>query len=493
MPLAEARALASNAHFAAHEPRADQDALRTLAEWCQLFSPEVALEEADQPESLFLDVTGSGPLFGGEQALAKQVVDEFGRHDYQAQAAIADTVGAAWALACYGNDLPSEADGCHDECDPGGMPGALPGHVFRQDACPPKAVGMPPGTAFEPMIVPPGRQREVLGPLPVEALRLSPAVVQTLHRLDIRRIEQLLALPRAALPSRFGKEVLYRIDQSLGDVAELLTPEPVPEPVEVSWSFEPATDDWQVIEAVCERLLERIMEQLRPRCRGIRRLECSLRVTTGEVPLTVGLLQPSASVPHLMGLVRLHCERLQVGGEVSDLVVRAVDVVPLEFAQGQLFEDEAGEDRWRFFPGLIERLSNRLGEKAVLRPRLLPDAQPEYAYRFEPWLGQNASTRLPKPASPAEERLPRPPWLKCQPMAVPVVSLVPDGPPSQFVWHEQCHVIARSWGPERIETGWWRGQDVRRDYYLVESTAGQRFWLFRAVRDGDWFLHGTFA
>jgi protein ImuB len=314
-----------------------------------------------------------------------------------------------------------------------------------------------------------------------------------LHRLDVRRVEQLLALPRAALPSRFGKEVLHRIDQALGHVAELLIPEPLPEPVEVSWPFEPATDDWQVIEAVCERLLERIMEQLRPRCRGIRRLECSLRVATGKVPLTVGLLQPSASVPHLMGLVRLHCERLQVGGEVSDLVVRAADVVPLEFAQGQLFEDEAGEDRWRSFPGLIERLSNRLGEKAVLRPRLLPDAQPEYAYRFEPWLGQNVSARPPKPDSPAEERLPRPPWLKSQPVAVPVVSPVPDGPPSQFVWQEQCHVIARSWGPERIETGWWRGQDVRRDYYLVESTAGQRFWLFRTVRDGDWFLHGTFA
>jgi protein ImuB len=492
MPLAEARALAAEAHFATHEPRADREALRTLAEWCQLFSPEVALEEVDQPESLFLDVTGTGPFFGGEQALAKQAVDEFARHGYWAKAAIADTVGAAWAMACYGNVLIDSGIKAADD-GPGGMPTALGGHVECPKTCPPKAVGMPPGGAFDPLIVPPGRQREALGPLPIEALRLSPAVVQMLHRLDVRRFEQLLALPREALPSRFGKEVLHRIDQALGDVAELLMPEPVPEPVEVSWLFEPATDDWQVIEAVCERLLERIMEQLRPRCRGIRRLECLLRVAAGKVPLAVGLLQPSASVPHLMSLVRLHCERLQVGGEVSDLVVRAADVVPLEFAQGQFFEDEAGADRWRSFPGLIERLSNRLGEKSVLRPRLLPDAQPEYAYRFEPWLGQNASARPPKPDSSSEERLPRPPWLKSRPEPVPVVSPVPDGPPSQFIWHEQCHVIARSWGPERIETGWWRGQDVRRDYYLVESTAGQRFWLFRAVRDGDWFLHGTFA
>jgi protein ImuB len=83
--------------------------------------------------------------------------------------------------------------------------------------------------------------------------------------------------------------------------------------------------------------------------------------------------------------------------------------------------------------------------------------------------------------------------LKCQPIAVAVVSILPDGPPLRFTWQEEWHTIAHSWGPERIETGWWRGRDVRRDYYLVESAAGKRFWLFRAVRDGAWFLHGTFA
>jgi protein ImuB len=345
------------------------------------------------------------------------------------------------------------------------------------------------------VVVPSGRQREALSPLPVEALRLSPAVVQMLHRLDVRRVGQLLELPRAALPSRFGGEILRRIDQALGHVPELLTPEPIPEPVEVAWQFEPATDDWQVIGAVCERLLEQVVERLTPRQRGIRRLECSLRTTAGEaVPLSVGLLQPSASVPHLMSLVRLYCERLQVGGEVSALSVRAAEVVPLEFSQIELFDAETGADRWRAFPGLIERLSNRLGEKAVLRPRLLPDAQPEYAYRFEPWIGQKMSA-VPPDLGPVanDDRLPRPPYLKCQPLAVPVLAPVPDGPPQRFARGEQWHDVAHSWGPERIETGWWRGRDVRRDYYLVESTTGQRFWLFRAVRDGSWFLHGTFA
>jgi protein ImuB len=458
MPLAEAKALLPEAHFAAHEPRADREALGRLAEWCQQFSPDVAVDEAEQPASLFLDVTGSGVFFGSEQVLARKVVDDLGRYGYWARVAIADTVGAARALAHHvGRPTQSAAPG--------------------------------------PVIVPPAGQEAALRPLPVEALRLSPAVTQMLHRLDMRRVGQLLDLPRAALPSRFGKEILLRIDQALGRVPELLTPVPIPEPVEASWSFEPTTDDRQVIVALCEHLLEQIMERLRSRLRGIRRLECSLRTSGGEtMPVSVGLLQPSASVPHLIGLVRLHCERLRIDGEVSTLVVRVPEMVPLEFAQAQLFEDEPEKERWRAFPGLIEQLSNRLGEKAVLRPRVLPDAQPECACRFDPWLGQDVSAASKANDSAENKEVPlRPSCLKYQPVAVRVVSPAPDGPPLRFVWQEQCHVIAHSWGPERIETGWWRGCDIHRDYYLVESTVGRRFWLFRALRDGNWFLHGTFA
>jgi len=70
--------------------------------------------------------------------------------------------------------------------------------------------------------------------------------------------------------------------------------------------------------------------------------------------------------------------------------------------------------------------------------------------------------------------------------------VVPDGPPLRFTWAGVDYVVARSWGPERIEAGWWRGQDVRRDYYVVATQLGNRFWLFRWPADGRWFLHGSF-
>jgi protein ImuB len=79
-----------------------------------------------------------------------------------------------------------------------------------------------------------------------------------------------------------------------------------------------------------------------------------------------------------------------------------------------------------------------------------------------------------------------------QPIPLAAVSIAPEGPPLSFTYQGQVERIQRHWGPERIETAWWRGPSVRRDYYRVEVAAGRRFWLFRELRTGRWFLHGHF-
>ncbi len=87
---------------------------------------------------------------------------------------------------------------------------------------------------------------------------------------------------------------------------------------------------------------------------------------------------------------------------------------------------------------------------------------------------------------------PRPLRLFREPVPVAVISVVPDGPPVRLVFRGREHRIARHWGPERIETGWWRGAMIGRDYYRVETASGQRWWLFRRLDDGRWFLQGAF-
>ena len=159
--------------------------------------------------------------------------------------------------------------------------------------------------------------------MPVETLRLPIATIELLYALDLRRIEQLLDLPRAELPARFGPEVVKRLDQALGRRPELLTPEKDDEPVEASWELDYPSGDRRVLEKVLEHLLEQVLEKLQPRGLGVQRLLATLQLTNTPSPptplprsggegrkgepahLQVGLLQPSASAEHLLDLMRL--------------------------------------------------------------------------------------------------------------------------------------------------------------------------------------------
>ena len=119
------------------------------------------------------------------------------------------------------------------------------------------------------------------------------------------------------------------------------------------------------------------------------------------------------------------------------------------------------------------------------------DAQPEYAYRYEPLAGKKRSfAKEQKPAKEPRALPTRPLLLEPRPIQLEVVAVAPEGPPMQFRWQGEQHRTRRSWGPERIQTGWWRGRYIRRDYYRVESDHGGHYWLFRS--NGKWFLHGIF-
>ena len=445
MLLAEAQSLWPSAtrsvRFEQHDPLADRQALREMALWCHRFSPIVAVDDAETPDCLLLDAMGLEPG-------AERVIAALEQRGYWAVAVVADTIGAAWAVAHYG--------------------------MLKR------------GSRL--LIVPCGRHLNALQPLPIEALRLPGDVVETLHELNIFRIDELLALPRADLPSRFGVEPTRCIDRALGWLPEMLTPVPPVEPLEASWDFEPPIADGRILIVVIEHLLERLLEQIALEHFGVQRLLCLLKLADRErLHFTVELLRPSASLRDLMELVKLKVERLRIPTEVLALTVRAANIAPLEFQQEEIFDGAELHGRKEVI-GLLERLSSRLGEKAILRPRLEPDAQPEYAVRYEPWLTATRDTERAKPQAAL-----RPIILKNRPLRIAAVSVHWDGSPQQLPWNGRQHTVERSWGPERIETGWWRGDDVRRDYYVVETTTGERFWVFQNLVDESWYLHGVFA
>jgi protein ImuB len=430
-----------------------------LAHRCRHYSPLVGVEDSETPDSLLLDITGGAHLFGGEGRMARQVVADFRRWGFIVRATVADTVGAAWAVA---------------------------------------------RTAAGPVIVPPGRQAQALSRLPVEALRISAEVAEVLRALGLSTIGHLAALPRETLPSRFGPQILRRLDQALGHIPELILPERPEEPIEAAYGCEPPIESRAAIEMILQRLLAQVMKRLQLRNAGILQLDIELSVS-GKEPtrFTVGLVRPSLDQKRLRELVRLQLERVRLRGRLAGATLRVIRTAPLDADQAALFETAERRHARRDLDSLLNRLSNRLGPCAVLCPRLSPDYQPERAVEYAT-LEQESQRSDPKPRQRRQKSLPsadpkiresiprRPLRLFPEPVPVEVWSVVPDGPPIRLHWCNRDQQIVRCEGPERIETGWWRSPAVHRDYFRADTEDGQRLWLFHARDEGSWFVHGEF-
>ncbi len=460
MPLAEAQTLlAENPLFACHDARRDQEALVELAGWCEQFSPIVGLDQADEPDSLLLDVSGLAHLFGGEEALAQAVISACRQQGLTVRVAIADTVSAAWGFA-------------------------------RWSEVPATFVVLPPEDAA------------VSDRLPVEALRLPPRPTEQLQRLGIRRIGQLNRLPRASLAARFGDALLERLDKLSGAIVEPIVAHHAREPLSVRWCFEHPTTHHEAIEHVLGELLAQLSGRLREQGQAVLRLTCQL-VCRNRRPLSIdiSLFRPTIAPQHLLALAKLQLALVTLPDTVEELRVRALATAPREQRQGELFGD-APRDQPAQLALLVERLSNRLGRERVVRAELQAEAQPELAYRYRPLAGEAATPQQAASASsPSGMRLPgmllpgpllRPLRLFDPPQPIEVVGIALDGPPAMFHYQRRRHRVARCFGPERIETGWWRGESCRRDYYRVETEEGSRWWLFRRLQDQRWFLHGAF-
>lgn len=474
MPLAEAASLSRRednlaAHL--HDPTADLASLASIAEKCERFSPKVGWEtmcsfDAGRdpfnawwsdpgPSHLLLDITGISRSFDGEEKLLEVVTQDLARQGYQTSSAIADTIGAAWALA------------------------------------------IAPGT--EGLAI--GASRSALSPLPVSSLRLPVETVDLLLRLGITRIEELLRLPRESLAARFGQQLLLRIDQAFGMAQEMIVPHRPPPSFQAEWILDYPTDSLELIDQILAQLLGRVTQALALRQEGILRLVCRFDGEGGQpLQLTVGLFRPSATARHLQDLVRMQLSQIKLTRQIGRVGIQAVLTAKLENRQEELFSGSLREHT-REFALLVDRLSSRLGPQGVLHPVLKSERLPERAVCYRAMVAKTRSASgkksknrnsVPGPIDDSQSSLIRPLILRHPPQALWAISIVPDGPPVSFEYQGQVHRVVRQWGPERIETGWWRGSSIRRDYYRVETTAGLRYWLFRRIEDGQWHLQGEF-
>lgn len=469
----------------AADPTVDARALTALAEWCGFASPWTAPEGPGTvgDGGVWLDAIGCSHLFGGEAALLERLTARVGELGYAARAAVADTPGAAWAVARFGAS-----------CDESG------GSVA---------------------VVPAGAAADALAGLPVAALRLAPAVADGLAGLGLRSVGDLYGIPRAPLTARFGDAVTKRLDQALGRIREPISPlRPPPVRHERLELVEPVGRR-EDIDCGLEHLLGRLCRRLAQDHAGVRRLDFVLFRTDGTVARArIGTSRPVRDPVHLVRLFAERLDGIESGEGIEVMTLAAQTVEPLAPAQLKLLAE-----RGTYVGGvggeagalLLDRLANRLGEKAVVRPVLHESHVPERAARMQPAAEPTLDAGTAVPAGRGE----RPIRLFPRPLPIEAVAPVPDGPPVLFRWRRVVHRVARAEGPERIAPEWWRTRrpwnipwdETTRDYYRVEDEAGRRFWLYRESlysREGApdptdaglppkapagprWFVHGLFA
>lgn len=450
MPLAEAESLAYARDVQKTlpcQPQEDAKALGKLAQRCERFSYRIGLEEQTPPECLLMEVTGIAHFFAGEESLADQLGQMLERWRLEGRIAIADTIGGAWAAA----------------------------HFLAQPR--------------RPIVLPPGEQA-CWQSLPIEGLRLEPAIVGKLHRLGLKTIGQLMALERAALNSRFGPQVLRRLDQLTGTAQELITPWRAPPRFQAEQRFEFGLSHPAAIEQVASQLLARILKQLEPRRWGLRHLQCRFTLENRlSREITLRLCAAMADASRLMGLLRTKLEQVLWDSPVMRFEMEALEITALAVSQSDLWRDGSHEHAAQLYD-LLNRLSTHLGEEQVLYPRPVADPIPERAIHLVPVHTTHIASQKTLTFQKTLLPLDRPTVLFPEPRKVEVIALMPEGPPVLMYWRGTRLEIASHWGPERIESAWWRKTYVRREYYRIETTTGRRLWLFRRLQDQQWFWHG---
>lgn len=307
--------------------------------------------------------------------------------------------------------------------------------------------------------------REVLGSMPVTRCGFDRDTATAFERMGLRRFKQLLQLPRDSLARRFPRTVLQHIDSLLGDRSLVLDcyvpPDEFDQRIELNFDVE----SHQALLFPLRRLTGDLAAFLAGRDSGVQRFILYLEHREGpDSQVPVGLLGAERDPAMLFELARGRFEQLQIPGPTQALRLVARDLPAFVPEHRELFEERPQQSvPWE---QLRERLRARLGDEAVQAIHALADHRPEAAWQMA------EAGHAGKPA----DLPPRPGWLLRQPIAL-----------NEFA----PRVLA---GPERIESGWWDGGDIRRDYYLVQTRSGQLAWAYCSVdQPTRLMLHGWFA
>jgi protein ImuB len=497
MTLGDARAICPDLATRPVDPLSAAAFLAALGRWAGRFSPWVAEETAEEGAgALVLDVTGCAQLFGGEAALVAEVEGQAAAFGLSPRLGLADTLGAAWAVARFaGTGVAAAHSG--DAIDQEARATRSRAQKRRWECGGVSPAGAPAAEVCR--IVPPGAAISHIGPLPVAALRLEPDEVAALQALGLRRVAEAAALPRARLARRVGPGVARRLDQAFGRAPEPVSPARAAPVFALRLTFpEPIGLEADVLAGI-DRLLPALCARLRAAGQGARQVRLTLtRTDRGAEVRQVGLARPADTPEAIRPLLALKTGGIDAGFGIEVMRLEAVAVEPLSARQhrGQLAAAAGAAARGaggeaEGMSDLLGRIGTRLGLEALTRLHPADSHIPEKSTTVMAAGFSAPATGWPPPAAPR-------PVLIFPPE--PLTGTDGATPPATFVWRRRPRRRTAAFGPERIAPEWWLDDPAwrsgPRDYWRVETGEGTRLWIFEALggeAPAGWFAQGLFA
>ncbi|MBN9588820.1 MAG: DNA polymerase Y family protein [Alphaproteobacteria bacterium] len=459
-PLANAHAMVQPLNVVPADEKADAALLENIADWCDRFTPLVSL---DAPDGLYLDITGAAHLFGGDQAMLKDVLAKLSAQGFAVRGAIAGTSWAARALARHQTNALARG-----------------------------------GSGF---IVPPGGEAEAVASLPITAFDCDAKILRALSHAGLKTVGQVAARQSSELAERLGIQFVRRLLVMLGQAEEPLAPRrPLPDLMAEQRFADPVTSR-EAIASTLLALAQSLGGLLERQGQGARMLGAAFFRADGKVDRIA--VRAGAPVRDPTIMLRLLNQKLDALADPLDPGF-GFDLVRLEALLAETTSPatvsfDANENARRQVRFLIDRLSARFGEHRVLRFVPQDTHIPEAAAVAVPAQDSDFDATWPRHQRPDD-----PPRRPCRLLEKPeeihhVMADTPDAPPVRFRWRQCLHHVARAEGPERIVLEWWSKDGPTRDYFRVETREGQRFWLYRDGlyrRNGlgpRWYLQGIFA
>ncbi len=478
-------------------------------------------------EAIWLDVTDVCHYFGTVTKLAARISEDLIRLDIAARIAAASTVGASWAASLYlanptANQTVVLSTDQQDQAAVREELGQLPVNSLRLPATALDALARLGIVTLEQLIA-----------LPQEAIaqRLGPVVTQRCQQLFGQAIEPLKMIH--SQQQYLSEQVLLGPIGGVQMVVDLFR---------------------HLLDPILERLKKRGRGVLQLCCkfevsRYGQRIYCDTTANVASETVaasgthveqfTIGLYRPTVECTHLVSLFQLAWEKVGRIDEMYHISIEATQTAVMQQVQLGLFTEQESEQPVagvcelardqippRVLARLIDRLTSRLGKQRVSRPLLRAEAQPEFSFEMQvvveldmqrwcnhvlrparksldassghapPPTAQQTRYNTQRPGWALGQQLSidsRPLWYWSSPLEIQCHTKNRTGAPVRLFHRGSWQQVIRSWGPERIETGWWRSRAVRREYFRVEIDSGQRFWVFRQLPTSQWFLQGNFG